>query len=91
MFCRRIKRYERDLVFFDYSVDNIAAQASEHIHANEIILTIGKSNTVEKFLKSAAKSRKFQVIVVEGAPQYHVCIIVYFFKVIILNSCILGP
>lgn len=55
-----------------FSADNIAAQASEHIHANEIILTIGKSTTVEKFLKSAAKSRKFQVIVVEGAPQYHV-------------------
>lgn len=59
----------------DSSVDNIAAQASEHIHANEIILTIGKSKTVEKFLKSAAKSRKFQVIVVEGAPPSHVSVI----------------
>lgn len=57
------------------SIENIAAQASEHIHANEIILTIGKSTTVEKFLKTAAKTRKFQVIVVEGAPNYYVSII----------------
>lgn len=59
-------------IFINCSADNIAAQASEHIHANEIILTIGKSKTVEKFLKTAAKTRKFQVIVVEGAPQYQV-------------------
>ena len=36
-------------------------QAIEHIHANEIIMTIGKSRTVENFLKYAAKNRKFQV------------------------------
>lgn len=49
-----------------FSVDNIASQASEHIHSNETILTIGRSKTVEKFLKTAAKNRKFQVIVVEA-------------------------
>lgn len=53
------------------STDNISAQALEHIHANEIILTAGKSRTVEAFLKKAAKKRKFQVIVVECAPFYH--------------------
>lgn len=64
-----------------FSADNIAAQASEHIHSKEIILTIGKSNTVEKFLKSAAKSRQFEVIVVEAAPLYHVrSILCYFLK-----------
>jgi translation initiation factor eIF-2B subunit beta len=35
----------------DTSVENIAAQSSEHIHANEVILTMGKSSTVEAFLK----------------------------------------
>ena len=50
------------------SVDNIASQASEHIHANEVILTLGRSQTVEAFLKNAARKRKFHVIVVEGAP-----------------------
>lgn len=30
---------------------NIANQALEHIHSNEIIMTIGKSKTVEEFLK----------------------------------------
>lgn len=33
------------------SVENISSQALEHIHANEIILTAGKSRTVEAFLK----------------------------------------
>lgn len=58
------------------STDNIAAQASEHIHTNEIILTVGKSTTVERFLKTAARTRSLQVIVVEGAPLYHVIILV---------------
>ncbi|XP_074038625.1 eukaryotic translation initiation factor 2B subunit beta isoform X2 [Leptinotarsa decemlineata] len=52
------------------SAENIAAQASEHIHMDEIILTVGKSNIVEKFLKSAAKDREFTVMVVEAAPCY---------------------
>lgn len=54
------------------STEEIATQASEHIHMKEIILTVGKSNTVEKFLKSAAKKRSFNVIVVEAAPGYYV-------------------
>ncbi|KAJ8984906.1 hypothetical protein NQ317_002746 [Molorchus minor] len=58
-------------VELESSTDNIAAQASEHIHMNEIILTVGKSKTVEKFLKSAATKREFSVMVVEGAPFYY--------------------
>ncbi len=53
------------------SNDNIAAQALEHIHSNEVIMTMGKSSTVEKFLKNAARKRKFSVIVAECAPFYH--------------------
>ncbi len=34
-----------------FSADNIAAQALEHIHAKEVIMTAGKSRTVEAFLK----------------------------------------
>jgi len=52
--------------------EEIAEQALEHIHANEVILTLGSSRTVEQFLKSAAsKGRKFQVIVAECSPYYH--------------------
>ncbi len=36
---------------FHCSADNIATQALEHIHSNEVIMTIGKSRTVEEFLK----------------------------------------
>ncbi len=33
------------------SIENISTQSLEHIHANEVILTMGKSQTVEAFLK----------------------------------------
>jgi len=48
---------------------NIADQALDHIHANEVIMTYGKSRTVEEFLKAAARKRKFEVIVAESAPS----------------------
>ena len=38
-----------------YSAENIAQQALEHIHSNELILTLGKSRTVEAFLKVCNK------------------------------------
>lgn len=47
---------------------NIADQAMEYIHTDEVILTFGLSLSVEAFLKTAAKKRAFQVIVVESAP-----------------------
>ncbi|CAG8722275.1 4902_t:CDS:2, partial [Ambispora leptoticha] len=37
---------------------------------SEIIMTIGKSKTVETFLKTAAKKLKFQVVVAETSPTY---------------------
>lgn len=40
---------------------NIAQQAVEHIHANEVILTFAASNTVSLFLAEASKKRNFQV------------------------------
>lgn len=50
------------------SGDNLSAQAAEHIHSSELILTLGYSRSVETFLKSAAKQRKIEVIVAECAP-----------------------
>ncbi|KTG07538.1 hypothetical protein cypCar_00003043 [Cyprinus carpio] len=50
------------------TTDNISMQALEHIHSNEVIMTIGRSRTVEAFLKDAARKRKFHVIVAECAP-----------------------
>lgn len=49
---------------------NIDEQAYTHIHTGEVILTYSRSKTVESFLKAAAKKRKFQVIVCEGAPHF---------------------
>ncbi|KAJ3191065.1 proteasome core particle subunit beta 2 [Irineochytrium annulatum] len=49
---------------------NLASQASDYIHTNEIIMTIGKSVAVERFLIHASASRKFQVIIAETTPSY---------------------
>lgn len=57
---------------FDRIVDQIVEQAPNFIHANEVILTLGYSSTVMRFLKAAAsgeedkKRRHFQVVVAEG-------------------------
>ncbi|KAF9593927.1 hypothetical protein IFM89_026170 [Coptis chinensis] len=49
----------------------IAEQAVEHIHHNEVILTLGRSRTVMEFLCAAKeKKRSFRVFVAEGAPRY---------------------
>jgi translation initiation factor eIF-2B subunit beta len=48
----------------------IMEQSLEHIHANEIMLTYGKSETVEEFFKAARKKREFKVIVAESAPMF---------------------
>jgi len=50
---------------------NINEQATSHIHADEVILTYGRSKTIELFLKAAAaKKRKFSVVVCEDAPRH---------------------
>ncbi|KAF2555880.1 hypothetical protein F2Q68_00018132 [Brassica cretica] len=51
--------------------EQIAEQAIEHIHQNEVILTLGSSRTVPEFLCAAKeKKRSFRVFVAEGAPRY---------------------
>lgn len=53
--------------------ESIANQALEHIYSEDVIMTIGRSRTVEAFLKHAARSKRtFQVIVAECAPFYKV-------------------
>jgi translation initiation factor eIF-2B subunit beta len=49
--------------------EQIAGNALEHIHSNEIILTHSSSLTVQKFLLAAARKRKFTVVHVEGYPN----------------------
>ena len=47
----------------------ICEQSMEQIHADQCILVYGWSLVVESFLKSAARKRKFQVIISEGGPD----------------------
>lgn len=55
---------------------SIASQALEHIYPDEVIMTIGRSKTVEAFIRYAAKKdRKFQVIIAECAPFCNVIIL----------------
>lgn len=52
------------------SSENVSAQAEEHIHSSEVILTLGHSKSVENFLKRAIKKRKFlTIIIAECAPE----------------------
>ena len=68
---RLLEGFEELNTELEVASEEIAEQALQHIHANEVILTLGKSQTVEQFLISAAdKGRKFQVIVAECAPNY---------------------
>ncbi|KAJ2559430.1 GCD complex subunit gcd7 [Coemansia sp. RSA 1836] len=64
---KEIKDYIDEL---DNTEEEIAENAREHIHSNEIILTCGRSVTVELFLKHAASKAKIHVIVAECAPAY---------------------
>ncbi|KAK0893631.1 GCD complex subunit gcd7 [Friedmanniomyces endolithicus] len=53
-------------------VDNqIAESALDHIHSNEIILTHTSSQTVQKFLLTAARKRKFTLFHAEAYPNNH--------------------
>jgi len=55
----------------ELSVKNLSQQALQHIHANELILTLGYSYTVEQFFKYAAsKKRQFHVFILEHAPFF---------------------
>lgn len=48
---------------------DIGTHALQHIHSSEIILTHGSSKTVFSFLKQAAESRRFTVIITESSPN----------------------
>lgn len=50
--------------------DNIAKVSRDHIHSGEVILTLGSSATVQSFFSSAAKDRRFTVIIPETAPSF---------------------
>jgi len=53
----------------DLSLNNIADKWPHYIHADEVILTAGKSKSTLEFFKKAARKVKFQIIVVEHAPS----------------------
>lgn len=58
----------RDL---DTIIEQIAVQGPDHVHANEVILTVGESEAVAAFLLEVKqkKRRNFSVIVAEGSPN----------------------
>ncbi|KXT09664.1 hypothetical protein AC579_3017 [Pseudocercospora musae] len=51
--------------------EQIAESALHHIHSNEIILTHTSSQTVQRFLITAARKRKFTVVCAEAYPNDH--------------------
>lgn len=51
----------------DVCIVDIASTALEHIHADEIVMTMGYSASMEEFLFKAASSRKFDVVLCDTA------------------------
>mmetsp|Transcript_53155 Transcript_53155/g.108416 ORF Transcript_53155/g.108416 Transcript_53155/m.108416 type:complete len:376 (+) Transcript_53155:111-1238(+) len=50
--------------------EQVADQAMEHVHSNEVILTCGFSKTTLHFLKEvSSRGRRFEVVVSENAPS----------------------
>lgn len=50
----------------DQCADQIAGYAPDHIHADEIVLVHGMSHTIQKFLLTASRKRRFAVVLVES-------------------------
>ncbi|KAF2273241.1 translation regulator GCD7 [Westerdykella ornata] len=55
----------------EQSDEQIASNALDHIHSNEIILTHTASTSVQRFLLNAARKRKFTVVHAETHPHDH--------------------
>lgn len=55
----------------EQSDEQIASNALDHIHSNEIILTHTASTSVQRFLLHAARKRKFTVVHAETHPHDH--------------------
>jgi len=55
----------------DQADEQIASYALDYISGQETILTYTASTTIQKFLLTAAKKRKFTVIYAEGHPNEH--------------------
>eukprot|EP01046_Picozoa_sp_COSAG06_P014661 COSAG06_NODE_915_length_11567_cov_9.166013_4_plen_387_part_00 len=53
----------------DVLYKNVSEQAINHIHADETIMTVGKSDLTKEFLLEAAKKRTIEVFVAEAAPS----------------------
>ncbi|TKA75698.1 hypothetical protein B0A55_03178 [Friedmanniomyces simplex] len=63
-----IKELQDELDVVD---SQIAESALDHIHSNEIVLTHTSSQTVQKFLLTAARKRKFTLFHAEAYPNNH--------------------
>ncbi|KAK6499283.1 Translation initiation factor eIF-2B subunit beta [Arthrobotrys conoides] len=49
--------------------EQVAAHSETHIHANEIVMVLGSSPTLQAFLMKAAIKRKFTVVMIEAYPN----------------------
>lgn len=52
------------------SLDDLASHGAAHIGENEVVLTLGYSNSVAEVLRTAASACRFQVIVCDSGPNF---------------------
>ncbi|KAH8813508.1 eukaryotic translation initiation factor 2B beta subunit [Flagelloscypha sp. PMI_526] len=55
--------YELETVY-----DNVSKNAKEHVHSDEIILTLTPTKTVMSFLKSASQHRNYTLLIASPSP-----------------------
>ncbi len=48
----------------------LAHGASDYVSSDDVVMTVGRSRTVERFLLAAARKRRFTVVVAEGSPGH---------------------
>ncbi|KAK6351795.1 GCD complex subunit gcd7 [Orbilia javanica] len=49
--------------------EQVASHSETHIHANEIVMVLGSSPTLQAFLMKAAVKRRFTVVMIEAYPN----------------------
>lgn len=54
------------------SVEGIVEQAPQHIHPDELVLTYGASSLCEKFLRRAAKTCRYRLLILQGTETSEV-------------------
>ncbi|KAH8030880.1 hypothetical protein HPB51_012220 [Rhipicephalus microplus] len=69
-----------------HSAENVAAQGPEHIQSGDLLLTQGRSRTVEAFLKRAAQNQRTFQVLFSKSTKPRLCTLLRVFKYRVSNT-----